>query len=129
EGMDLGKLLEAAGRLPVHVAADLVLQACDVLAEAHALGIVHRDLKPTNLFVTKRPDGTQSIKVLDFGISKAPTTEEMKLTQTATMLGTPAYMSPEQMRSARTVDARSDIWSIGILLYELVEGILHYFAD
>jgi serine/threonine-protein kinase len=129
EGMDLGKLLESAGRLPALVAVDLVLQACDVLAEAHALGIVHRDLKPTNLFVTKRADGSQSIKVLDFGISKAPTTEEMKLTQTATMLGTPAYMSPEQMRSARQVDARSDIWSLGILLYELVEGHLPYFAE
>jgi serine/threonine protein kinase len=129
EGMDLGKLLESAGRLPTIVAVDLVLQACDVLAEAHALGIVHRDLKPTNLFVTKRADGSQSIKVLDFGISKAPTTEEMKLTQTATMLGTPAYMSPEQMRSARQVDARSDIWSLGILLYELVEGHLPYFAE
>ncbi len=129
EGMDLGKLLETTGRLPTRVAVDLVLQACDVLAEAHALGIVHRDLKPTNLFVTERADGTQSIKVLDFGISKAPTSEEMKLTQTAAMLGTPAYMSPEQMRSARQVDARSDIWSLGVVLYELVEGRLPYFAE
>jgi eukaryotic-like serine/threonine-protein kinase len=123
EGLDLGKLLLDAGRIGTQRAVDLVLQACDAIGEAHSLGIVHRDIKPTNLFVAKRPDGTDIIKVLDFGISKAAQgNAEMVLTQTQSMLGTPAYMSPEQMRSARTVDPRSDIWSIGCVLYEAVEG-------
>ena len=122
EGQDLGKMLVDHGRMPRLLAVDLVIQACDAVAEAHSLGIVHRDIKPTNLFVTKRLDGTPLLKVLDFGISKAPRSQELALTQTASMLGTPAYMSPEQMRSARTVDPRSDIWSLGTVLYELVEG-------
>jgi serine/threonine-protein kinase len=130
EGMDLGKVLEVTGKLAPRVAADHLLQACDVLAEAHSLGIVHRDIKPTNLFVTRRSDGTPSIKVLDFGISKTAANDPgMKLTQTAMMLGTPAYMSPEQMRSARSVDARTDIWSLGVVLYELVEGTMPFAAD
>ncbi|HUS31441.1 MAG TPA: serine/threonine-protein kinase [Kofleriaceae bacterium] len=123
EGLDLGKLLLDTGRIEPVRAVDLVLQACDAIGEAHSLGIVHRDIKPTNLFVAKRPDGTDIIKVLDFGISKAAQHgTEMVLTQTQSMLGTPAYMSPEQMRSARTVDPRSDVWSIGCVLYEAVEG-------
>jgi serine/threonine-protein kinase len=123
EGLDLGKLLLDTGKLETQRAVDLVLQTCDAIAEAHSLGIVHRDIKPTNLFVAKRPDGTDIIKVLDFGISKAVQgNTEMVLTQTQSMLGTPAYMSPEQMRSARTVDPRSDIWSLGCVLYEAVEG-------
>jgi serine/threonine-protein kinase len=123
EGLDLGKVLLDHGRLDTKRAVDLVLQACDAIAEAHSLGIVHRDIKPTNLFITRRPDGTDMIKVLDFGIAKAAQAgTEMVLTQTQSMLGTPAYMSPEQMRSARTVDPRSDIWSIGCVLYEVVEG-------
>ena len=122
EGADLGHMLLDQGRLERTRAVDLVLQACDALAEAHSLGIVHRDIKPTNLFVSTRRDGTDLLKVLDFGISKARAGPEMSLTQTSSMLGTPAYMSPEQMRSARGVDPRSDIWSLGTVLYELVEG-------
>jgi serine/threonine-protein kinase len=106
-----------------------MLQACDAIAEAHSLGIVHRDIKPTNLFVTKRRDGSELLKVLDFGISKATLGPDMSLTQTQSMLGTPAYMSPEQMRSARTVDRRSDIWSLGCVLYELVEGHAPFEAE
>jgi len=130
EGLDLGRLLQDAGHIAPQLAVDFVLQVCDALAEAHALGIVHRDIKPTNLFVTSRRDGTPLIKVLDFGISKAAASaSDLSLTQTSSMLGTPAYMSPEQMRNARTADARSDIWSLGTVLYELVEGTTPFIAD
>jgi eukaryotic-like serine/threonine-protein kinase len=122
EGHDLGQLLEQRGVLPVPWATELMLQTAEALAEAHSLGIVHRDVKPTNLFVTWRPDGTALIKVLDFGISKSPMGTDMQLTQTQSLLGTPAYMSPEQMRSARLVDSRSDIWSLGTVFYEVIEG-------
>ncbi|TMQ09359.1 MAG: serine/threonine protein kinase [Deltaproteobacteria bacterium] len=122
QGQDLGDLLDQRGRLGVPWAIELTLQACEALAEAHSLHIVHRDIKPTNLFITWRPDGSTLLKVLDFGISKALTGKDIALTQTQSLLGTPAYMSPEQMRSARNVDARTDIWSLGTVLYEMLEG-------
>jgi eukaryotic-like serine/threonine-protein kinase len=122
EGHDLGQLLEERGNIGLPWAVELTLQACEALAEAHSIGIVHRDVKPSNLFVTWRPDGSALIKVLDFGISKSPIANAMQLTQTQSLLGTPAYMSPEQMRSARLVDSRTDIWSLGTVLYELLEG-------
>ena len=122
EGHDLGQLLEQRGTLAIPWACELMLQTCEALAEAHSLGIVHRDVKPTNLFVTWRPDGSSLIKVLDFGISKSPMGSDMNLTQTQSLLGTPAYMSPEQMRSARLVDTRTDIWSLGTVMYEVLEG-------
>jgi serine/threonine-protein kinase len=122
EGSDLASLVERHGPLPVQRAADYVLQACVGIAEAHALGIIHRDLKPANLFLTARPDGAPLIKVLDFGIAKAQADHSFNLTQTSAVLGSPGYMSPEQLRSARDVDARSDIWAIGVVLYELVSG-------
>jgi serine/threonine-protein kinase len=121
-GLDLGALLEERGSIGQLWAVELTLQAAEALGEAHSIGIVHRDIKPTNLFVTWRPDGSALIKVLDFGISKAMTAGALELTQTQSLLGTPAYMSPEQMRSARAVDARTDIWSLGTVLYELLEG-------
>jgi serine/threonine-protein kinase len=122
EGADLGQMVDTHGAMTIPVAVDLVLQACDAIVEAHSLGIVHRDIKPTNLFVSFRPDQSAIVKVLDFGISKSANGTDLSLTQTQSMLGTPAYMSPEQMRSARSVDARTDVWSIGTVLYELVEG-------
>ena len=122
DGHDLGALIEEQGHVAVPWAVELMLQAAEALAEAHSISIVHRDVKPTNLFVTWRPDGTSLIKVLDFGISKSPMGTDMQLTQTQSLLGTPAYMSPEQMRSARLVDARTDIWSLGTVMYELLEG-------
>jgi eukaryotic-like serine/threonine-protein kinase len=126
EGEDLAALLRREGFLPVADAVDLVLQACEGIGEAHRFGIVHRDIKPANLFCLRQPDGSRWIKVLDFGISKhtnlAPTTRGMAATGASTIMGSPLYMSPEQMQSARTVDERTDIWGLGIILYELLAG-------
>ena len=122
-GRDLHKMLEGRAPLPTHEAIDYVLQACEALAEAHALGIVHRDMKPSNLFVTHRPDGSAFIKVLDFGISKTSGMLDpgaKSLTQSSVALGSPLYMSPEQVRNSKVVDARTDIWSIGVVLFELL---------
>ena len=125
EGSDLAAYLTRTGPLPVAEAVDFVLQACEALAEAHGLGIVHRDLKPANLFCVQRVDDQRSIKVLDFGISKISVdTASQSLTQTSALMGSPLYMSPEQMQSARTVDARADIWSLGVILFELLAGRL-----
>ncbi|MBX3188496.1 MAG: protein kinase [Labilithrix sp.] len=120
EGTDLARKLEREGHQPPDVVVGWVVEACDALAEAHALGIVHRDLKPANVFLANRPDGSTVAKVLDFGISKLPRAEAM--TRTAATMGSPAYMSPEQMESSRDVDARSDVWSIGVMMYELLAG-------
>jgi serine/threonine protein kinase len=129
EGRDIGQLLEDRTTLAIPFATELALQAAEALAEAHSLGIVHRDIKPTNLFVTWRGDDRAVVKVLDFGISKSPLGTDLKLTQTQSVLGTPAYMSPEQMRSAHMVDSRSDIWSLGCVLYEMIEGVRPFEAD
>ncbi len=124
DGSDLSHYLEKQGPLAIAQAAALTLEACEGLAEAHALGIVHRDLKPANLFLARTRDGTTCLKIVDFGISKilAPGTGEFDMTRTGTVMGSPYYMSPEQMRSSRAVDARADIWSLGVILYELVSG-------
>jgi eukaryotic-like serine/threonine-protein kinase len=123
-GSDLAAWLRSSGPLVVEQAVDFLLQAGEAVAEAHALGIVHRDLKPANLFVIQRPDGQHSIKVLDFGISKVsdPAMAGGATTKTFALMGSPLYMSPEQMESARSVDARSDIWALGVILYELLTG-------
>jgi serine/threonine-protein kinase len=127
EGTDLGAAVQQRGPLPVEAAADHVLQACHAVAEAHVLGIVHRDLKPANLFLTHRPDGTPLVKVLDFGIAKVVGPELARdLTTTSQYMGSPSYMSPEQVRSAKRVDARSDIWALGVILYELSSGTLPF---
>ena len=123
DGCDLGSLIKANGAIPTESAAHYVLQACEALAEAHFHGIIHRDIKPPNLFLTQRADGSPLIKVLDFGIAKAaPTESDFQLTQTGAVFGSPGYMSPEQLRSARDVDARTDIWALGVVLYELCSG-------
>ena len=122
QGADLSNVLHARGPLPVDEATSFVLQACEAIAEAHSYGIVHRDLKPANLFLAQQPDGTSKIKVLDFGISKMTIqgSTDPSLTRTSSMMGSPLYMSPEQMRSTRNVDARADIWALGVILYELL---------
>lgn len=122
EGQDLGAL--GSGPLPIPDVVDWVLQASEALAEAHAIGIVHRDLKPANLFLTRRADGTPCVKVLDFGISKqAASGADAGVTKTQAVLGSPRYMSPEQMRSTKDVDPRSDIWALGAVVYELIAGV------
>jgi serine/threonine-protein kinase len=132
DGADLARVLEERGPLPVHDVIDWVLQALEALAEAHSLGIVHRDLKPANLFLARRRDGTSLLKVLDFGISKqspAVSAGSPSITATSSILGSPMYMAPEQLRSAKTVDARADIWAIGVVLYELLSGRLPFQAE
>jgi serine/threonine protein kinase len=127
EGADLSAVIERGVRVPIETAVDYVLQTCEALAEAHALGIVHRDIKPSNLFLTTGVDGSPCIKVLDFGISKATsaidaTRPDFGLTQTQTVMGSPQYMAPEQMRSSRRVDGRTDIWALGTIMHELLTG-------
>ena len=141
-GMDLSARLQAFGAFPVGEAVDYVLQLLDALSEAHARGIVHRDLKPSNLFLASRGDGSAILKVLDFGISKLQgVTQEAEtestarglgasppveaahgLTGTGVMMGSPPYMSPEQLQSSRDVDARGDVWAVGAILHELLTG-------
>jgi serine/threonine protein kinase len=133
KGQDLSNHLRANGALPIADAVDYVLQACEALAEAHALGIVHRDLKPANLFLTTLADGSPCVKVLDFGISKvtnpAASGPDLGMTKTQAVMGSPLYMSPEQMASSRDVDGRADIWAMGTILYELVTGRVPFNAD
>lgn len=133
QGRDLSQVLSDHGALPPAVAVQYVLQACEALAEAHAIGIVHRDLKPANLFLTARADGTPCIKVLDFGISKlsnqSGSGSDMGMTRTQSIMGSPLYMSPEQMASAKDVDQRADVWAVGTVLYELVTGRVPFEAE
>ncbi|WP_437278191.1 serine/threonine-protein kinase [Sorangium sp. So ce375] len=123
-GINLAELIEQRGPLSIEDAVGYVLEVCEPIAEAHALGIVHRDLKPSNIFLAEREDGSRQIKVIDFGISKTLDASELgvdgKLTSTHMVLGSPPYMSPEHVRSARCVDARTDIWAIGVILYEML---------
>ena len=131
EGSDLGAVLEAQYKLPFQQAVDYVLEACEAIAEAHAMKTVHRDLKPSNLFLARMPNGTTCVKVLDFGISKMNAGEAgaVNMTSTHAVMGSPAYMSPEQLKASRTVDPRSDIWSLGVVLHELIAGTAPFSAQ
>jgi eukaryotic-like serine/threonine-protein kinase len=127
EGRDLYDLVIHHGALPVKRAVDYVLQACEALADAHACGIVHRDVKPENLFLIQRSEGLELIKVLDFGISKVALTgsafkSNIPLVRTMLPMGSPVYMSPEQIRASKDIDVRTDIWSMGCVLHELLTG-------
>ena len=130
EGADLSTVLEREGRLEASRAVGYVLEAMEALAHAHGKGIVHRDLKPANLFLAARDDGSRVVKVLDFGIAKA---EEQPgspgVTTSRTVLGSPRYMAPEQMQSAKDVDMRADIWALGTILFELVAGRPAFVGD
>jgi serine/threonine-protein kinase len=124
-GRDLGSELQMRGTMPVEEVADYVIQACDGLAAAHAHGVVHRDVKAANLFLAMRADGERVVKVLDFGVSKLQEdpSEDVDLTHTRSMLGSPLYMSPEQIRDPRSVDGRADVWSLGVVLHKLLTGM------
>lgn len=124
EGTDLRVAIEEHGPFSIRDAADRIIEACEALAEAHAQGIFHRDLKPSNLFMALRADGSVILKVIDFGISTPPSiaADEPRLTAASALVGSPHYMSPEQIRSPLNVDARTDVWSLGVVLYELLTG-------
>lgn len=137
DGCDLATWLRDRGALPVTQAVDLIAQTCEAIAEAHEFGVVHRDLKPANLFVVQRPGEAPSIKVLDFGIAKntglvATTLGPLDamtssfVTEDRALMGTPYYMSPEQLSSSREVDERTDIWALGVILFQLVTGKLPF---
>ncbi|MBW2527766.1 MAG: serine/threonine protein kinase, partial [Deltaproteobacteria bacterium] len=130
-GHDLKVERSQRGVLPCGEAVDLLLQAMIGLAEAHAQGIIHRDLKPSNLFLADKPGGGSVVKVLDFGVAKLTAVERAQddLTATAALLGSPRYMSPEQAARPREVDERSDVWSLAVILYELLTGVVPFDGD
>ncbi|HEV7556884.1 MAG TPA: serine/threonine-protein kinase [Kofleriaceae bacterium] len=127
EGRDLGSLVDFEGPLDPKLVAEYVIQACAGIAEAHARALIHRDLKPGNLFLELRADGSPCIKILDFGIAKHES--DFKLTQTQSVVGSPSYMAPEQLKSSKLVDARTDIWGLGVVMYELLSEQLPFTGD
>jgi serine/threonine-protein kinase len=122
DGQDLQLVLMDRGPLPVQQAVSWLLQITGAVAEAHSKGLVHRDLKPNNMVLTRGVDGSPILKLIDFGISKSLAREPRYRTASRDCLGSPQYMSPEQTRSARDVDARTDVWALGVVLYELLTG-------
>ena len=129
EGENLADLLDRQGALDVEQAAAFLMQCCLALAEVHVAEMVHRDLKPGNIFITRLPDGSPSVKILDFGISKdMGAARERAATTSPQVLGSPFYMSPEQMR-AEVVDERSDIWGLGAILFEMLTGRPPFLGD
>lgn len=131
-GHDLAREIANQGGLPIAYATRLMLEALEAIVEAHAAGIIHRDLKPANIYLAERSDGRVRVKVLDFGISKSigtTSSAELSLTTTSAWIGSPLYMAPEQMQSARSVDHRADIWSMGAIFYEILAGVPPFLAE
>ncbi len=128
DGTDLGAILEELGSVPIHTAVAWVRQACAGLHEAHQRGIVHRDIKPANLFLARGPHGESMLKLIDFGVSKLDL-GSAHLTQTHVTVGTPLYMSPEQVRALRDIDPRSDVWALGVVLFELISGMPPFIGE
>jgi eukaryotic-like serine/threonine-protein kinase len=122
DGHDLGQALEASGTLPIDVACTYLIQACAGVAEAHARGIVHRDIKPENIFIAARSDGSNVVKILDFGISHVVLADRTAEPRDTQVVGSPYYISPEQLRPGE-IDYRVDIWSLGAVLFELLAGV------
>jgi serine/threonine-protein kinase len=128
QGKDLQALSKTRGKLPFDEVAEYVIQACDAIGEAHAAGIIHRDLKPANLFLVDGPEDKPLLKVLDFGVSKIENVDDGEagsdsvITNVTDMLGSPGYMAPEQLLSAKDADARSDVYSLGVIMYKLITG-------
>ena len=129
QGEELTALIRTHARLGVAESVDLLLQACEAVHEAHLLSIVHRDLKPANLFVSTTADGLPRVKVLDFGVSKSNFVEGIDVTSSTAVVGTPLYMSPEQLRGAKGLDARTDVWALGVILYEMLTGHRPFAGD
>jgi eukaryotic-like serine/threonine-protein kinase len=125
DGTDLSDYLGARGAISYTEAADLIIEACVGLSAAHQAGIVHRDLKPANLYLAQTREGAV-LKILDFGIAKSSGLQPASLTATTSVFGSPTYMSPEQVRSAKHVDPRADIWSLGVVLYELLSNTIPF---
>ena len=123
QGHDLAEELDQRGQLSVAEASAYGITTCAALAQAHAKGIIHRDLKPSNLFLCEDDEGRRVLKLLDFGISKIKDEKEAaEVTSSITVIGTPFYMSPEQVRSLRSVDHRTDVWALGVVIYQLLTG-------
>ncbi len=119
DGIDLSQMLAREGALDPARAAGLLLQTCEALEAAHAIGIIHRDLKPENIFIVRRPDGREWVKVVDFGIAKF---RDLSLTKPGMVLGTPFYMAPEQFEGAESTTPSTDVYSLGVILYETLTG-------
>jgi len=125
QGETLAARMDRLRKMSLDEAKGYLAQACDAVMAAHAIGVIHRDIKPENMFLTKTPEG-EVLKVLDFGISKtmrgAVSDDQQRLTKTTDVFGSPTYMSPEQLKASRDVDVRADVWSLGVLLHEMLAG-------
>lgn len=132
EGADLGTKLKNEGSLSVARAVNIATQCCRALEKAHKTGVVHRNIKPENIFITERPDGSEFVKILDFGISKIPgvssQSKDDALTETGTSMGTPQYMSIEQVNGCRDIDTRTDVYAMGVVLFRMLTGCVPFDA-